>query len=304
MAQPNSLEVGEPLQALAAREAAGDRGMSPPDVEAAHPGDGPLTEGAVSPHARRYDLDWLRTAAVLMLIPYHTARIFDAYEPFYVKNSQTSTALTLLRTVLDPWGMPLLFVIAGASACFALQRRSGRRYLGERVLRLMIPLLFGLLVIVPPQAYYAWLSNGHRTSYWAFFQQYWTFTTGDVMGFSGGFTLGHLWFILWLFVISLVTLPLFLGLRHDRGRRLVGSFARIAQKPVALFAGVILFWCTDLLPGPLVGNLNPFAYAFLFVSGFLLVSDPRLQAALDRSWRWASRWAYQLSLRGVSSGCP
>ena len=100
-----------------------------------------------------------------MLIPYHTARLFDSYEPFYVKNGQTSTALTLLRTILDPWGMPLLFVVAGAGACFALQRRTGRQYLHDRVLRLIVPLLFGLLFIVPPQAYYAWLSNGHQSSY-------------------------------------------------------------------------------------------------------------------------------------------
>ena len=44
---------------------------------------------------------------------------------------------------------------------------------------------------------------------------------------------------------------------------------------------------TDLLPGPLVGNLNPFSYLFLFAAGFLLVADPRFQAVLDRSWRWA-----------------
>ena len=62
-----------------------------------------------------------------MLIPYHAARLFDSYEPFYVKNGQTSTALTLLRTILDPWGMPLLFVVPGAGACFALQRRTGRQ---------------------------------------------------------------------------------------------------------------------------------------------------------------------------------
>jgi peptidoglycan/LPS O-acetylase OafA/YrhL len=43
---------------------------------------------------RRKDLDWLRILAVLLLIPFHTARIFDTLEPFYVKNTDLSIWLT------------------------------------------------------------------------------------------------------------------------------------------------------------------------------------------------------------------
>jgi hypothetical protein len=51
--------------------------------------------------------------------------------------------------------MPLLFPLAGVSSLHALRRRSPRAYLRERVDRLLVPLLFGLAVVVPPQAYLA-----------------------------------------------------------------------------------------------------------------------------------------------------
>jgi peptidoglycan/LPS O-acetylase OafA/YrhL len=237
------------------------------------------------PTARRYDIDWLRIAVVFMLIPYHSSRIFDIWEPFYVKNTQTSAALTVIRALLDPWGMPLLFLIAGAASWFSLRRRSGAQYLRERVLRLIIPLIFGLTVIVPPQAYIAWLGQGHEGSYWQFFQGYWVIDPEDLTGFSGKFALGHLWFILFLFVFSLAALPLFLFLKGPSGRRTVGRLAELCQRPGVIFLFVIPLWVSEALPS--LGDLNPFAYILIFTAGFVLFSDSRFQASLDRSWRWA-----------------
>jgi hypothetical protein len=51
--------------------------------------------------------------------------------------------------------MPLMFWLTGASSWYALEFRTGRRYLKERILRLFIPLVFGIIIIVPPQGYLA-----------------------------------------------------------------------------------------------------------------------------------------------------
>ena len=243
--------------------------------------------GAAAAAARRHDLDWLRIAAVFLLIPYHSSRIFDTWEPFYVKNAATSVGLTGIRALLDPWGMPLLFAVAGAATWLALRHRTGVQYLRERVLRLIVPLLVGLLVLVPPQAYLAWLGQGHQGSFGRFLGPYWTMRTGEPMGFTGGFTVGHLWFVLYLFAFSMVSLPVFLFLRRPSGVRAVRSLARVAALPGGIFLFVIPFRLTEPLPGPTVGGLNPCAYLFLFVAGFVLLADARFQEALDRSWRWA-----------------
>jgi glucan biosynthesis protein C len=234
---------------------------------------------------RRHDIDWLRIAAVFMLIPYHSSRLFDVLEAYYVKDAQTSVAMTGIRTFLDPWGMPLLFVIAGAASWLALRRRTGAQYTRERTLRLLIPLFFGLAVIVPPQAYIAWLGQGHAGPYCRFYRQYWIIHPEDLTGFTGMFTLGHLWFILFLFVFSLVALPLFLYLKGPSGRRAIGRLAGLCQRPGAIFLFAIPLWVTEALPG--LDGVNPFAYILLFIAGFVLFADPRFQVALDRSWRWA-----------------
>jgi glucan biosynthesis protein C len=96
---------------------------------------------------RRYDIDWLRVLAVLMLIPFHTARIFDIWEPFYAKSDQVSRALTYFFIGgVNAWHMPLFFLLARASTWFALGFRSGGQYIKERLKRLIVPLVFGTLV--------------------------------------------------------------------------------------------------------------------------------------------------------------
>jgi len=58
--------------------------------------------------------------------------------------------------------MPLLFAVAGMSSYYALRKRSTREYAKERTNKLLIPLIFGLLLIIPIQSYIAGLYfNGH-----------------------------------------------------------------------------------------------------------------------------------------------
>lgn len=100
--------------------------------------------------------------------------------------------------------MPMLFFIAGASTQFALEKRILKDYFQERIKRLLIPIIFGIIVIIPPQTYLARLwrkeSNLNYFEHLKFF-----FTNiGDFTGFDGGFTPAHLWFIAYLFVVSIV----------------------------------------------------------------------------------------------------
>ena len=75
---------------------------------------------ALETKTRRYDIDWLRIAAVLLLIPFHTARVFNVGEQFSAKNEQLSTALQRFIVFVGPRHMSLLFVLARAASWFAL----------------------------------------------------------------------------------------------------------------------------------------------------------------------------------------
>ena len=78
--------------------------------------------------------------AVLLLFPFHTLRVFNADDPFYVKAAHLSAPLSYVLNFISVWHMPLLFVLAGASTYFALGKRSPRQYLRERRQRLLVPL--------------------------------------------------------------------------------------------------------------------------------------------------------------------
>ncbi len=238
-------------------------------------------------HAPRlYHLDWLRGLAVLLLIPFHAARVFDIWDPFYVKNAVTSTALSLgIVAFLNPWQLPLLFLLAGAASWLALRRRNGRQYAAERSRRLLIPLLFGLLVIVPPQAYLARLgSPGAFTgSYVGFLVDYFH-VRGDQSGYTGLFTPAHLWFILFLFAFSLLALPLFLLLKA-RARPLASLADLCARSgaPGLLLLPLVPLWFAGALPP--VGGESASVYITLFVYGFALAADSRFAEALDKQKR-------------------
>jgi glucan biosynthesis protein C len=233
---------------------------------------------------RRYDIDWLRVIAVLLLIPFHTARIFDIWEAFYVKNAQTNALLTYAVVgFLNQWHMPLFFLLAGASTWFALGFRNGGQYAVERLKRLFVPLLFGLLVIVPPQAYLARFQvPGYAGSYLQFLPDYFN-VRGDLSGYTGLFTPGHLWFILFLFIYALVSLPLFLYLKRDG--RFVRWLAGVGAKP----AGILLFALPLVIAGPFpeIGGKNLLSYLVFFIFGFILMSDPGWRKAID-AHKWTA----------------
>jgi glucans biosynthesis protein C len=168
---------------------------------------------------RRHELDWLRALAVLGLIPFHAAIIFTTGSGDYIKNGQTSIYMNFLASFISFWGIQLLFFIAGAAAFFALRQRDSRRYINERLSRLAIPFIFGVLTVVPLQIYIGYLATpGAHTSflqyYTAVYLQQWVGVLHGSIPGNGDAWVGHLWFIPPLLLYSLLALPLFHMSRH------------------------------------------------------------------------------------------
>ncbi len=156
---------------------------------------------------RKYFIDNLRWMAILLLFPFHTAQIWSGgeYSGFYIW-SHTNTVLYAFSTAVYPWYMTLLFTIAGISCRYALQKRSNRQFIVERTKKLLIPFFFGVLILVPIMTYIAEVFfYGYTGSY---LNQYILFFTKktDLTGYHGGFTPAHLWFLLYLYIISLMAL--------------------------------------------------------------------------------------------------
>lgn len=250
---------------------------------------------------RRHDIDALRVFATLALIIFHTARVFDT-TPWHVKNEVHLVAMDILVTFMDSWHMPLFFALAGAAAAFSLRRRSAVDFIKERVLRLFIPFLFGVLLIIPPQVYVERISDspfrqspiGFEGSFLQFYPHF--FTHGAYP--DGNLSWHHLWFICYLFLFSLLLLPLFRYLSGN-GRAAVTRWGDFLSKRfnVMLLAVPLIVFETALagaFPGPqnFIDDLANIAQSMtLVVYGFLLVLDPRLHEAVERNLGNALIWA-------------
>lgn len=231
---------------------------------------------------RRYDLDWLRVLAVLLLVPFHVALIFvlDPDSIMYIKDTVNSHVLDEAAGFVHLFHMPLLFTISGAATFLALGRRSAGQYLRERLLRLLVPFVVGVLTYMPLTSYIRLIGQPGAPGLWQHYLGFFRIDLNDLAGYNGTFTPGHLWFILFLFVFSLVGLPLFLALRSERGKRAVHAVAAFSSRPGFLFLWVIPLALAASLD--LLGDKNPLYYLLVFISGYLLASDPRFQKAINQ----------------------
>jgi hypothetical protein len=170
-----------------------------------------FSEPAKAKFVRRHDLDWLRVFAVVVLLLFHSARPFDEWG-WHIKNEIVSGFITNILQFINIWHMPLFFLLSGSAAWFAMFLRPERSFAKERVKRLFIPLVFGMAVIIPPQVYIERIFRSQfEGSYFSFYLE----------AFNGSYPKGnlswhHLWFLAYLFVFSLLALPVFKRYLVDR----------------------------------------------------------------------------------------
>jgi len=158
---------------------------------------------------RLYYLDWLRVGAFGLLIVFHCFRFFDFF-PWHVKNAEQSEWLTQFVIFTTSWRMPLIFFVSGAGTYFALGSR-GARFVNDRVKRLVIPYVFGILVLIPPQKYFEFLHyGGEQISYLGFLGSYPARLVEPDLGVSLvwlGHAGYHIWYLAYLFVMTILLLP-------------------------------------------------------------------------------------------------
>ncbi|HET9486830.1 MAG TPA: acyltransferase family protein, partial [Chryseosolibacter sp.] len=176
---------------------------------------------------RRHDLDWLRLIAIMILLFFHTGMLFNPWE-WHIKNGTTSVSFTYWMAWLHSWRMPLLLFISGAGTFLALHKRTPKQYAGERLRRLLIPLVFGMFVIVPPQIYFEHIRE--YDGYAAFYRTVFEFVPYP----EGSFSWHHLWFIAYLFFYSLIALPFLIFLRSARSRAFTISITRWLAHPAGM----------------------------------------------------------------------
>jgi len=246
---------------------------------------------ATSPISRRRtDLDLLRVVACIGIVLAHALLIYAAEPRYHVKSAAPWAPATILYEIFRVAILPLFFTLAGWSAVGALRRRTPGRFLRERVLRVLLPLFAGILLLGPV---IKWIElqqgrdlrlGGFRLvtppdyGFVAFLGRY--LTRIDTMTWS------HLWFLAYLFIISVVTLP---ALRRLAGRAPVAEVpGRLAVYLPAvgfavLIAGTGGYW--PFLPNLAQDWANMLWFIACFGLGAMLAAWPGYETRL-RAEAW------------------
>lgn len=237
---------------------------------------------------RRYDIDWLRVTAMLAVFFFHNARFFDLLG-WHLKNAEQSIIVSLFIILLALWTMPLFFLLSGVGSWYALKSRTSGQYLLDRVKRLLIPIYtVGAFVLLPPQLYWESVTQRAWTaSFWTSYPLYFTRTFNlSPSPFFGSFWPGHLWFLKYLFLLSIFTLPLLLYLKSEPGQRLIERLAGWCDRRGGMFLFLIPLVLVRICLRSFFGGEHTWAdlfeYAVFFVVGYLIPTDKRLTEGFKR----------------------
>jgi glucan biosynthesis protein C len=243
---------------------------------------------------RRYDIDWVRVIGMLLVFVFHCMRFFDD-EDWHVKNDEVAIWATAFVQVTWRFMMPLFFVVSAFASYYSLRSRSAGQYLTSRVKRLLVPFLFGtFVVLIPIQVWMERVSHGqYEGSFWGWYPRYFD----GWYAFGGNFAwMGlHLWYLEMLFVFAILTLPLFLILSKESMAPFNAKVAAILARPYVIFLFAVPLTLMELwvrrypesIGVSAFGGWPVFSYLVVFLSGYMLILDPRYRGAIEKS-RWVA----------------
>ncbi|WP_028296805.1 acyltransferase family protein [Olivibacter sitiensis] len=245
-------------------------------------------------------LDWLRILAIFGVLLFHSAMPFYRDYHWHIVNPVSSDILSEFNFWLSRFRMPLLFFVSGAVTSFMVKKRSTGGFVLLRLRRLFIPVIAGILIVVPPQVYVERLTQGYEGSYWDFYPSIFKLEFYP----KGNFSWHHLWFIVYLFIYDLLFAPFFKWCTTDKAKAFLqklaffgkGKHVYLLMLPTTLlFCGMTLRYpepTNDLIHDPLY-----FLYWLTFVLvGFISMVQPSIMDSLERNRRFSLGMAFLLAL--------
>lgn len=245
----------------------------------------------ISPTQRLYYLDWLRVAAFAILILFHSWQPFTHFD-WLIKSEQRTLLADVLTVFFHTWRLHLIFFVSGVGTWMAMRSR-GRSFFRDRVLRLIVPFVFGAIVVVPVQYYYQQLQQGPSVGFGDFLLHYPSFQWNKRLGydpFQWILEIGiHLWYLPYLFIMTLVAYPLLKRISSKGiSEKLLG---RLERSPRLLLWGSVPIILARIIWQPVFPEYTSvadfIAYGISFLYGYLFIREhARLLPIVQRNGRW------------------
>lgn len=154
---------------------------------------------------RYFYIDFLRVFAILLMFIYHVNMIFVSEWDWHIKDDSQSNVLMEINYWMAFFRMPLLFFVSGFISCLLLEKLNNGAFIVQRFNRLIIPAVIWTFVLVAPQIYFERRLQGVDFSYWEFYKTFLQFNWWP----NGNFHWLHLWFIPYLFLYNMLSIPVF-----------------------------------------------------------------------------------------------
>jgi glucans biosynthesis protein C len=242
---------------------------------------------------RMFFVDWLRILAIATVFIFHTSHFFD---PIYwhVKNPEQSQLVLVFLGFVNTWIMPLFFFLSGAAGYFSMDKPF-KGFISGKALRLLVPLVFGIVFLIPPQKYVEALSNNRFSG--SFFEFLKSYFGGVMFNYKIGFNVAwlgvisyHLWFLGHLFIISAVFYPLLRMLKNKIVilSNTVSRYTSFAGGALLMFIPVAIVRVLLKIHFPeYTGWADLATYSIYFLYGYYYLSQENLRKTLPASF-WIS----------------
>lgn len=221
---------------------------------------------------RQFDLDWIKVLAMLVVFLYHVSMFFNSFDWHIKNNIINSTYIEFFSLLTGNWLMPIFFVVSGMATSYALSRRSSKKFIKERLLRLGLPLLLGIFLLSPPQVYIERITNQQfKGTFWEFYPHYFDGIYLEIGG-TGNFAFfgHHLWYLLMLLLFSIITLPLYLKIK-----RAGDPFTFIHYLLIPIPLSVAALTVNNVVN---LASWGLFFYLLLYIFGYYYFARPSLRA--------------------------
>jgi glucan biosynthesis protein C len=243
---------------------------------------------------RHFGMDWLRIGAFVLLILYHVGMAFVPW-PYELKVAAPQDWIAVPMLATNAWRLTLLFVVSGyASGALLARTATIGRFARERLSRLGLPLLAGMVLLNTPQPWVALATqHGYQHGFgWFLTHDYYDFKFIDGVAMP---TWMHLWFVVYLIIYTLVLAALAWSAGVWRARLTVAG-ERVLAGPLLLPLPILWIWGARLILPPgwiethgLFDDWSAHAvYLAAFLFGVLLRRSEPLMRSISAQWRWSA----------------
>ena len=237
-------------------------------------------------YMRKHWIDNLRWFTVLMVLFYHVIYFFNNKGVFggiggfgpYFSHPQYQD---IVMYILYPFFMPLLFLLAGISARYALEKKTAKEWFKARTRKLLVPGTIGLFVFHWMVGYFNTLVAGKGD----IFQGLPGPVNYIIMAISGT---GPLWFIQVLWLLCLVLL---LVRAIDKNDKFWNWCGKMGLLPVILLGILLYLGSFTLIRNPrpesadgLLNLYKPLYYMIPFLLGYFVFSHDEIIEMLGKVW--------------------